>query len=372
MLLSLILLRKDATAVQFIGVGMLGAVSFLYKVTFVAPLAIAGVSIFAVGWLERYRGGNARRVLLRLGALAIGFVLPLLFAGGYFAGAGLWPRLMLVFSYGSAYFNDTARMGMMGDLLFPRPFGFPLFMMAMNNLALLLFGSIGTYRLARRAFPLRTLDQVADFALVSWVVASFALTGLRGGGFAHYVIIVIPPLAMAAGIEISAAYNRWKDSISAKRAFVFANVATLLVVANFIWRNFDLYRYYLPYKSGRYSFEEFTRGLSFDGLSWPGRELAVAEYIEAHTTPDDRIYVWGIYMQLYYYADREPPIDFLWPSYVSATGPPQRIFEARTRYLIVDSEELYFRPQWLIDGLERQYVLETVINNYEIYRRLGP
>ena len=76
-------------------------------------------------------------------------------------------------------------------------------------------------------------------------------------------------------------------------------------------------------------------------------------------------------MQLYYYADRLPPIDILWPPYVSATGPPERIFNQRTKYIVVDDIKIFSRPEWLLDGLEQNYQLETVINRMEIYRRMG-
>ena len=74
-------------------------------------------------------------------------------------------------------------------------------------------------------------------------------------------------------------------------------------------------------------------------------------------------------MQLYYYADRLPPIDILWPSYVSATGSPERIFNPRTKYIVVDDANIFSRPQWLINGLNQDYDLEIVIEKLEIYRR---
>jgi len=57
--------------------------------------------------------------------------------------------------------------------------------------------------------------------------------------------------------------------------------------------------------------------------------------------------------------------------YVSATGPPERIFNARTKYIIVDNAKIFSRPAWLLTGLEQNYQLETTINGMEIYRRIG-
>ena len=359
MFLYLNLLRKNAPAAQFAWVGVLGAICVLYKIIFVGPLAAIGISILIEAWMERDQAGNGKKIFTRLGSIAIGFILPLVLVGGYFFSLGLWSRLMLVFTLGFNYFNDTALLT--GDVLFPKPFGFSLFMVAMNNIALLVFGLIGTYRLMRRSVPLRTNENLTDLTLALWLIASFALAGLRGGGFAHYVLVVGPPLALMGGIEISLTYQRWQITSSQKQAFLGAGIMTALIVINFLWGNYDLYRQYIPNKSIQFAYRESAYQYSQD------RQQAIINYIKLHTTPDDFIYVWSINLQLYYYADRLPPIDILWPSYVSATGPPERIFNQRTKYIIVDDVEK--RPQWLLDGLDQNYYLETLVERMEIYRR---
>ena len=361
MFLFLILIKKNAPAVRFVWIGVLGAICILYKVIFIAPMAAAGISILIRAWLERGQAGSQKKLFLSLGSMAVGLALPLVFVGGYFASMGLWQRLMLVFTLGFNYFNDTTLL--VKGVEFPKPFGFPLFMLAMNNIALLLFGLIGTYRLMRRAIPLRTIENLTDLTLALWVIISFALAGSRGGGYAHYVLVVVPPLTLMGGIEISLTYQRWQLTYSKKQAFFGAGVMTTLIIANFFWRNYDLYRQYLPGTSNQNAYRESAYQYSQD------RQLAIINYIESHTTPDDFIYVWSINLQSYYYADRLPPIDILWPSYVSATGSPERIFTPRTKYIVVDDVKIFSRPQWLIDGLEQSYHLEVVIEGLEIYRR---
>lgn len=349
----LILLQKNAPARQFFWVGVLGAVCVLYKIIFVGSLAAVGMSVLIWAWLERDQTGNGKKLGARLGAIAVGFILPLVLVGGYFASLGLWQRLMLVFKFGFHYFNDTNLMG----ALFPRPFGFPLFMVAMNNIALLLFGLIGTYRLIRRAIPLRTTQNLTDLTLALWVIICFALAGLRGGGFAHYVLVVGPPLALMGGIEISLTYQRWRMRYTPKQALIGASVMVVLIIFNYFWSNYDIYRQYIPKISGQIS----------ERTSYQDRQQNIINYIKAHTTPDDFIYVWSTHLQEYYYADRLPPIDILWPEYVSALGPPERIFNPRTKYIVID--DIKYRPQWLLDGLEQKYCLDVIIMGIEVYRR---
>lgn len=365
MFLFLILIKKNAPAIKFVWVGVMAAVCILYKVTFVGSLAAVGFSLFIGVWLEKNQPDTIKKYFSRFAAIALGVILPLIMVGGYFASLGLWQRFLLIFSLGFNYFGDTALMGTMGGILFPRPFGFPLFMVAMNNFAILVFGLFGAYRLTRHAGSSDPHKKLIDLALVLWLVISFALAGMRGGGFAHYTLVVCPPLALIAGVELSLAYERWAKTSSQRQAIVGVTIMVFLVFGLYVWRNFELYLPYLAKLSAQVSYEE-----TYDQFYQRRQELLI-DYVKSHTTPDDFIYVWSTHLQHYYYADRLPPIDILWPEYVSATGDPQRIFDPRTKYIFVDSEKLRERPDWLIEGLELNYHLETIIHDQEIYRRNG-
>lgn len=356
------LLRKSAPAWQYIWVGVLGAICVLYKVTFVAPLIVAGLSILTAAWISRHKSGAIKTMILQLTWMGIGFIVPLAMVAGYFASLGLWERFLLLFQLGTRYMGDSQ---LMGGANLPRPFGFPLFWLSVNNIALLLFGLMGTYRIVRRSMPVRHTDNVADLALALWFIVSLALAGLRGGGFAHYVLPVIPPLALMAAFEISSAYHRWKTTSSPRNAALGAWVFVALVVINFGISNYELYNRYISYKAGTISHQDFLRNVDQAGYV----SQAITQYIKPRTTPDDFIYIWSVYVDVYYYADRLPPVDILWPSYISATGSPERIFDPRTKYIVLDVADRIERPQWLLDRLAMDYVLETTIEGREIYRR---
>lgn len=360
----LILLRKNAPAIQFIWVGMIGAICILYKIVFIGSLAAVGFAILIGAWLERDQAGNGKKYFFRLASITIGLILPLVFVGGYFTSMGLWQRLMLVFTLGFNYFNDNALLA--GGVIFPRPFGFPLFVMAVNNTPLLGFGLIGTYRLIRRSIPMQTVENLPGLILALWMIISLASTGLRGGGYEHYALVVIPPLALTGGYEISHAYQRWQISSFKKHALLGAGIMTTMIIINFFWINYELYKNYVSYTSSQI----FRKNSAIQ--YYPDSQQAVVDYIKTHTSPDDLIYIWSDNVTLYYSADRLPPIDILWPFYVSATGPPERIFNLRTKYIILDDIDVLPRPQWLINGLDQNYFLETTIIGKEIYRRTTP
>jgi len=365
MFLFIILTKKNAPAIKFVWVGVVAAVSILYKVTFVGSLAAVGFSLCIGVWLERKQSDTIKKYFSRFAAITLGVILPLVMVGGYFASLGLWGRFLLVFSFGFNYFGDTSLMGTMGDTLFPRPFGFPLFVMVMNNFAILVFGLFGIFRLVRQAASSDHHKKLVNLTLVLWLIISFALAGMRGGGFAHYILVVCPPLALITGIELSLAYENWRQTSSHKQATVGVTVMVFLVLALYVWKNYELYLPYLAKLSGQISYEE-----TYDQF-YQRRQEILNDYVKSHTAPDDFIYVWSTHLQHYYYADRLPPIDILWPEYVSATGSPQRVFDPRTKYIFVDSEKIRERPDWLIEGLELNYHLETIIYGQEIYRRNG-
>ncbi|HLO17534.1 MAG TPA: hypothetical protein VK206_22065 [Anaerolineales bacterium] len=364
--LVIVLLRNKVPAWQFVWVGIIGAICILYKIIFVGPLAVAGIAILAKAWIERRQRTVLKTAFLRMLWMSIGLVLPLAAVGAYFASLGLWDRVMLVFRIGFGYMGGS---GMFAWL--PPPFGFPIFWMGVSNAALLIFGLIGTYRCARRAIPLQTTEHLTNFMLVLWLIFSFAEAGLRWGGWEHYTLLVVPPLALLAASEISAAYERWKVKNSERQALIGMSAMIALVILIFVMLNYDFYSQYISYKLGRISYEDFIYG--YTGTSGTGPAALNAEiighYIQSHTTPDDLIYLASENVQSYYYADREPPIDIIWPDYIFVTGPAERIFDPRTKYIVLDTPEKIDHPQWLMDGLKRYYYLETVIGGQEIYRR---
>ena len=120
------------------------------------------------------------------------------------------------------------------------------------------------------------------------------------------------------------------------------------------------------YKFGKISHSEFHKNVDEDEFVFN----EIGDYLRKHTYENDLIYIWSIHVEVYYYTDRNPPIDILWPFYVAATGSPNRVFDPRTKYIVVDKLEKIEHPQWLIDGLASNYHLETIIENRAVYRRI--
>jgi hypothetical protein len=342
-------------------VGALGAIAILYKIIFIAPLASTFLALLAIAWLNRRQPDAWKTLFIRSAMIAVGLVTPIALVFGYFASLGLWDRFMLIFKLGTSYLGNS---NVMLLSWLPKPFGFPLFWMGFNNFPLLALGLFATYRLIRQSIPIKNSDNVIHMSLAAWLITSFALAGMRGGGFAYYVLPLIPPLAFMAAIEINTAYEFWAKRSSPFHALTITGTMVALVLFSFLWINYAPYQKYLLIKLGR-SQETFI--YKSDEANYN-----LAEYIKSHTTSDDFIYIWGKSVDLYYYADRLPPIDILWPVYVGATGSPDRIFDSRTKYIILEDPADAETHQWLLDGLKTYYELETVLDGREIYKRKSP
>ena len=59
----------------------------------------------------------------------------------------------------------------------------------------------------------------------------------------------------------------------------------------------------------------------------------------------------------------------IWPLNAEGTGSYERIFSPQTKYIIVGDGSDLPSVDWLDRELTRSYVLETVIQGQEVYRR---
>jgi 4-amino-4-deoxy-L-arabinose transferase-like glycosyltransferase len=137
-----------------------------------------------------------------------------------------------------------------------------------------------------------------------------ALVGVIGGGnfHAHYYQQLVPPLAVLAGVGVAAIWER--RSVAWTAAAAAAVVVSLGFTAP-LW--FDS-----PAAQARAVFPHDPHLLS-DG--------AVARYVRAHTGPGQRIFVLWAAADVYYLADRDPAVRYMWYRNIQAI--PGALEEAR-------------------------------------------
>jgi hypothetical protein len=136
---------------------------------------------------------------------------------------------------------------------------------------------------------------------VLWLV--FACVGVIGGGnfHNHYYQQLVPPLALLAGIggagllRDRANWRTARTSTGMMAAIAVALVATVAVTAP-LW--FD---------SG-----DAQARTVFPGDPHLRTDAAVVRYVRAHTRPGQRIFVMWAAADIYYLADRDPSLRYMW------------------------------------------------------------
>lgn len=149
---------------------------------------------------------------------------------------------------------------------------------------------------------------------------------------------------------------------------------TLLLIALGIsvWENGNYWQHYLRYRAGATSQSQFvTQG-------WPSfgprltRVAKLADFVADQTNSDDRLYYWSEDVQLYYLANRRPPMEMIWPIDIVATGLPQRVFTPQTRLIIIDERRELAPPDWFQAELADNYELLTQFDEQLVYQRSEP
>jgi len=246
--LLVILLKRQKPAWQFMGAGLLAAFAFLYKPVYLSSLALAGLALLVTWFRKRSKIRSWQWFWQRGGWLAVGFMGGLLPVVLYFASQGLWNRLLLVFTLGQSYGADNAlnpevASGIVRWLLYPL---LPLFGLGVNNAALLMFSLAGGLLILRN----EALRRSPLLWLLLWYLLSFVEAGINLELFAHYYLLVVPPLTILAAWFLRKLY---RDLLAANKVGWATAVISILLITSLgisVWENGQYWRQYIRYKTG--------------------------------------------------------------------------------------------------------------------------
>jgi hypothetical protein len=206
--------------------------------------------------------------------------------------------------------------------------------------------------------------RIAAAAPIWWWLGGMLAAALVGGRmYGHYFLMMLPPLAVLAGVGADGGVPRplvWLSGALAVAFFVYASL-----------------------------FEAATESFF---TPKPDYRLA-GDYVRAHTRQDERVFVWGWFPPLYQAADRCPSTRFVYTHVLSgsassggearghnvpegwdmlmhdldAAPPPYILDTSHGDYSYRYAELEQFPRLW--DWLRARYRLETEIAGVRIYRR---
>jgi hypothetical protein len=261
------------------------------------------------------------------------------------------------------------------------------------------------YRFVRNRFRFRTIEESAFMILFILTYAMVFAGGARM--YYHYFMSCYPALCLMASVALFSVNLPFMRKLQAK----FAVLLLIPGLFFFAWNvKDDIIRNLAPgafYNEGEFLF--WTRavllGTVNDYLLPNGSYKATVDYVRAHTSPEDKIFVWGDGPNIYYFADRRIAIYHVWPknsaiqiTSLYAKKTPQSIavareiesgflstIEKRKAEIIVDTYPKglqvgitrfgafamfpYPIPPMMRKYINENYTLETKIDGFTIYRR---
>ncbi len=299
--------------------GLLLGLAFIMKQPGIFLVFFAALYLVA----GEFRGwpGERRGLVSRVGVFLLGAAAPfaltclLLLAMGVFGRFWFW-----TFSYAREYATAGSISNGLGALrfMFPRIAGpsVLIWLTAGAGLTAFLWDA--------RARPRASF--ISGYLLFSFLAVS--------SGFyfrSHYFILLVPPVALLAGLAVDSA-----SSVLSRKSVALGLLPAALFLGAFV---------YTVSRQGRFFFETDPITVSRQGYGtspFP-ESLVVADYIRNHTAPDARIAVIGSEPQIYFYAQRHSATGYI---YTYSLTEPQKYAAMMQKEMIGEIEKA--RPEYLV------------------------
>lgn len=302
--------RRRATVGAALVSGLVTGIALLFHLK--AVLAVPAL-VFAVWTVSRERRGT--RLVAWLAAMAAPPALALawFWTRGALGEAWFW-NVALNFKYTGAGL-PLGVAGVTRGVLY----GYPRLLLFMLATLPLWVAAVVSARRAWRDGSLRPTTGVA----LLWLAGSLGGACMGGRFYGHYFVSLVPPLAWLASAPLADLFARPTTGGPGRRRLLrILGFATLVlpVAGLTVAGSIRISRGYL------------------DGLRPEVGEVARA--VRAGTGPTDRIFVWGYWPQLYYYAGRPPATRFVFPQTLSGYVPGRPDYldsSADTSHYIVDA-----------------------------------
>ena len=232
--------------------------------------------------------------------LGLGFLLPLLAVLCYYTLHGALPDFAFyAWTYNLRYYGPE-----IGSADRLQSAFFPFRLMAVFSPLLLgvtLAAGADAYRrlVQRQALPEEHSTNPVRFYLLVWGGASLVGAASGGRGYDHYAIQCLPPLCLGTGWTLSqltamCLQNRLRWYVRLALVMLLGALAVSLTLSVLRAR---------------------VRTLPVDP------SVRVGHYIAEHSSPTDRIFVWGYHPDIYLYADRRPASRFVYASFLTGLIP---------------------------------------------------
>ncbi len=213
-----------------------------------------------------------------------------------------------------------------------------LFVAALLALLLLLF--CAPRDVARAHSPTPTFALL----LLGWTASGLIASALSGRDFAHYSLQLLPGVSLAAGWLIARCIQILRTSAQRPPLRVAAVIALVLLG---LVTTFDL-----------------NRALSTLEPKDDPHHLQLGTLLQRHSTPIDRLFVWGYFPEAHFFSQRLPATRFVYANFLSGLIPWTNLeYNLDTRYAVAPGAWSAFwsdyrtePPALVLEAITRGYV----------------
>jgi hypothetical protein len=348
--------------------GLLFGLAYLTKQQAVFFILFAG--IYFVWNQIRARPLNLKQLISRLALLLVASTTPfviaciLLYRSGCFANFWFW-----TFSYASQYVSEVP----LSD--------------AAHNLATMVVKVMGPAKwiwiiagVGLTAVLWNRRARAHWALLVGMTVSSFLCT-CPGFYFRnHYFVLMLPAVAMLAGVAANALPRLFSKT---KAYFLACLLTSLLIAASLLYPVYEFREFFFqanPLRASRIQY----------GLCPFPESLVIAEYLRRHTNRDDKIFIFGSEPQICFYADRKSATGYIYvyglmeiQDYAARMQSEliQEVEKASPRYVVVVNVDNSWTPRtnsdrtifkWAESYFEKSYRIVGLVDmlsdgNYKAY-----
>lgn len=263
--------------------GSLFSLALLTKVP--AGFDMVAVGIFWLFLLPLHLRGNLGRRWLTYGVwLVAGFLLPIFLSLGYFASQG--------------YLRSYLQFGLLYNFRYIEAWGTPftnpvgIFLASMTGRSGVLVVTLLGLWLVKSKLRLPVLFTFIWLALTLFA----ALLSLRP--YPHYFIQIVPPVSLLLGFLVS-------EKRYVKGVIVGVGIGIWLIFLALGFKKYPTVAYYTRFLTYlTHQMDEQTYQAAFDSKA--PNTYAVAEWLRAHTTKDERVFIWGDEPMVYALSRRSP------------------------------------------------------------------
>jgi len=319
--------------------GIFFSIAFLLKVP--AVFDLASLVLFGLFNLTKK---NYLKIIKIYVVLAVGFIMPvaLSFIYFYFKGA-LSNYLFAAFLQNFGYVSSW-QTGSMNSSGLTSKIG----LMTRGGLVAVFFGFL---------FFFRQHFSKKEILIFLWFALSLFGTLLSERPYPHYLIQVLPALALTVGLLC-------KKTNIFNRVVSFALIGSLALSIFLIhfWA-YGVYGYYLNFIN--YSLKQESRQSYFQYFGKLNNVYQVAEYLKDKTTDGQKIFIWGDLPHLYALTRTLPPGRYTSTYHiVDFNGYKETLIaleNIKPRYIVIDNDEKRPFPEFET----------TILINYTIEERYG-